>query len=98
MKEILFSQNYLQSLQEKVILKRVDLVQFSPYMINMPVEGRMFFGRQAEIKRVEHKSQKNFAIVASRQAGKTFLSIQFPKNFTLNIIYNIFIIYSIRLY
>jgi len=72
MKEVLFSQNYLQALQEKVILKRVDLIQFSPYMVNMPVKGRMFFGRQAEIKRVEHKSQKNFAIVAASRENITF--------------------------
>lgn len=72
-KRILLAPNYLHALQEKVILKQVDLVQFSPYVTTEPVVGKMFFGRLPEVRKIEHKSDKSFAIFGARQLGKTSL-------------------------
>lgn len=71
----LATSNYLQALIDDVILHYVDFVDLSPYETMGPVDS-MFFGRLEEIKTMRQLSHKSFAIIGSRQLGKTSLMLK----------------------
>jgi len=55
-----------------LILDQVDLTIVSPYVVAGPVSGKMFFGRDYEMKAIMRTIQdRSFAIVGGRKIGKT---------------------------
>ncbi len=54
------------------IVETVDLSVISPFVSEGPTSPTMFFGRDAEIRRiVEQAGRQSFALVGGRKAGKT---------------------------
>lgn len=56
-----------------IICKQIPLSNLSPYTYGASVEGSRFFGRHAEISRIIHYPETNFAIISERRIGKTSL-------------------------
>lgn len=56
----------------RLILRDVDLTFVSPFVNEGPTPDTMFFGREAEIRRIaEQIGNQSFALVGGRKAGKT---------------------------
>lgn len=54
------------------IVQAVDLSLISPFVSEGPTSPAMFFGREAEIRRImEQVGRQSFALVGGRKAGKT---------------------------
>jgi len=54
------------------IVEAVDLSLISPFVSEGPTSPTMFFGREAEIRRImEQVGRQSFALVGGRKAGKT---------------------------
>jgi len=71
--DILMAKQATQTLVQ-CVLRQVDLSVVSPFVTSGPVPATMFFGRDAEVKRlVERASNSDFAIVGNRKVGKTSL-------------------------
>ena len=71
--DILIARHPAQALGRH-ITAQIDLSVISPFVIRGPVLETMFFGREAEVKRlVEGSAASDFALVGNRKIGKTSL-------------------------
>ena len=58
------------------LLKQVNLLTVSPYIISGPTSSRMFFGREVELKEITQQIiTKSYTIIGGRRVGKTSLLI-----------------------
>ncbi len=62
---------------KSLIVAQADLRTVMPYVTTGPVSGKVFFGREMEIREViEHASIKSYAIIGGRRVGKSSLLSQ----------------------
>lgn len=58
----------------RIIRQQVRLTDLSPYTTNRIATGRMFFGREAELRQILQRTNENFAIAGPRRVGKSSLA------------------------
>jgi serine/threonine protein kinase len=57
-----------------LVLRHVDLVSVSPFVVTGPTPDVVFFGRESEIREiVEHSWNTSFAVIGGRRMGKSSL-------------------------
>ena len=62
------------------LLKQVDLLTVSPYIINGPTSSNMFFGREIELQEITQQIvTKSYAVIGGRRVGKTSLLMHLHK-------------------
>ena len=61
-----------QRLVEIILEQGIELSSLSPYVLSGPVPGKMFFGREKEVKTISQKVQTgDYAVVGGRRIGKS---------------------------
>ena len=65
----------------EICLEQVDnLTVFSPYIVRGPVPGRMFFGREREIKTISQRIPRgDYAVVGGRRIGKSSILLRLKR-------------------
>lgn len=68
----IITHNSSRHLVEIILEQGIELSSLSPYVVKGPVSGKMFFGREKEIKTVTQGIQRgDYAIVGGRRIGKS---------------------------
>lgn len=60
----------------RIIRQQVRLTDLSPYSTNRIATGRMFFGRETELRQLLKRSSENFVIAGPRRIGKSSLAAE----------------------
>ncbi|MCL4868912.1 MAG: GAF domain-containing protein [Anaerolineae bacterium] len=57
---------------QRAVLSQISLIKVSPYQIVGPVNQRVFFGRERELRKISDGiASASFAVIAGRRVGKT---------------------------
>jgi predicted Ser/Thr protein kinase len=76
----IIAHNSSRHLVEIILEQGIELASLSPYVVKGPVPGKMFFGREKEIKTIAQGIQSgDYAIVGGRRIGKSSILQRFNR-------------------
>jgi predicted Ser/Thr protein kinase len=76
----IIAHNSSRHLVEIILEQGIELASLSPYVVKGPVPGKMFFGREKEIKTVAQGIQSgDYAILGGRRIGKSSILQRFNR-------------------